>query len=231
MILEWRVVIKIKLDFFTNHKKTSIVLLIFSVIGSILLILAILSLSVFSLKAQFDVIKNDIEKTGYDICEIRLDENKIIIDLNQIFEGSEPEKRIISKIPTYFDYEIVYHEGYSDYFINTITGHECDSEYILLNLNNIDEYIQKDKNILVLEKNDTFTKLAFIDPDYPTHDESLSIKFSPLYFENVDFSFDWCTQNNGFWNKDDSTCYFETQKDLETGMVAVNDMMSKNLEN
>lgn len=121
-------------------------LLIIPVIGNILLILMILSLSLFSLEAQFDGIKNNIEKTGYDICEIRLEKNKIIIDLNQIFEDSEPEKKIKSKIPSYFDYEIVYHEGYTDYFINTITAHECDSEYKLLNLDNIDEHIQKNEN-------------------------------------------------------------------------------------
>ncbi len=55
----------------------------------------------------------------------------------------------------------------------------------------------------------------------PTYDESLAIRFSPLYYEDVELSFDWCTENNGFWNADDSTCYFENEQDLGKGMIAV----------
>lgn len=79
------------------------------------------------LETQFNEIKHQIQQTGYSICNIKLEENKIIIDLNWIFEGSDAEKKIISKIPPSINYEIIYHEGYTDYFINTITGHECDS--------------------------------------------------------------------------------------------------------
>ena len=56
---------------------------------------------------------------------------------------------------------------------------------------------------------------------YSTYDKSLTIKFSPLNLENIELSFDWCTENNGFWNEDNSTCYFENQKDLNSGMNAV----------
>ena len=79
-----------------------------------------------SLQARFETIKEKIEKTGYDICDIRLDENKIIIDLHKFFEGTEQEQKIISKIPSTTNYEIVYHEGYSDYFIGTETAHGCE---------------------------------------------------------------------------------------------------------
>ena len=78
-----------------------------------------------SLQARFETIKESIEKTGYDICDIRLDENKIVIDLHKFFEGTEQEQKIISKIPSTTNYKIVYHEGYSDYFINTMTSHKC----------------------------------------------------------------------------------------------------------
>ena len=78
-----------------------------------------------SLQARFETIKESIEKTGYDICDIRLDENKVIVDLHKFFEGTEQEQKIISKIPSTTNYEIVYHEGYSDYFINTKTTHKC----------------------------------------------------------------------------------------------------------
>lgn len=77
-------------------------------------------------ESQFEEIKSDIEKTEYDICDIRLEDNKIIIDLHKFFKGSEPENKIISKIPSNVDYEIFYYDGYSDYFINTITAHTCD---------------------------------------------------------------------------------------------------------
>ena len=62
---------------------------------------------------------------------------------------------------------------------------------------------------------------------YSTYDKSLTIKFSPLNLENIELSFDWCTKNNGFWNKDDSTCYFENQKDLDNGMIAVKQYAEK----
>lgn len=84
------------------------------------------SLSESITESRFEEIKEDIEKTEYDICNIRLKDNKIIIDLHKFFEGSEPETKIISKIPSTVDYEIVYHDGYSDYFINTLTAHSCD---------------------------------------------------------------------------------------------------------
>lgn len=75
---------------------------------------------------QFEEIKNDIESTGYDICDIRIENDKIIIDLHKFFKDSEPKKKIISKIPSNVNYEIIYHEGYSDYSINTMTSHECE---------------------------------------------------------------------------------------------------------
>jgi hypothetical protein len=56
---------------------------------------------------------------------------------------------------------------------------------------------------------------------YLTYDKSLTITFSPLNLENVELSFDWCIKNNGFWNEDNSTCYFENQKDLNSGMNAI----------
>jgi hypothetical protein len=77
-------------------------------------------------ESQFEEIKSNIEKTEYDVCDIRLEDNKIVIDLHKFFEGSEPENKIISKIPSNVDYEIFYYDGYSDYFINTITAHTCD---------------------------------------------------------------------------------------------------------
>ncbi|AJM93097.1 hypothetical protein [Nitrosopumilus piranensis] len=75
---------------------------------------------------QFEEIKFNIEKTQYDICDVRLQDNKIILDLHKFFEGSDPEKKIISQIPSSVNYEIVYHEGYSDYFIGTETAHGCE---------------------------------------------------------------------------------------------------------
>lgn len=56
---------------------------------------------------------------------------------------------------------------------------------------------------------------------YLTYDESLTIKFSPLNLENIELSFYWCTENNGVWKPDNSTCYFENQEDLDAGMIAV----------
>lgn len=53
------------------------------------------------------------------------------------------------------------------------------------------------------------------------YDESLAIRFSPLYYGEVTISFDWCTENDGFWDKDNSTCYFENKEDFEKGTVAV----------
>lgn len=67
--------------------------------------------------------------------------------------------------------------------------------------------------------------------ELPKYDESLSIKFSPLYYDDVEFSLDWCSENNGFWNENDSACYFENEKDLEKGIIAINNMKNKNLEN
>ena len=78
------------------------------------------------LESQFEEIKSNIEKTQYDICDIRLEDNKIIVDLHKFFKESEPEKMIISKIPSNVDYEIIYHEGYSDYFIGSDTTNTCD---------------------------------------------------------------------------------------------------------
>ena len=79
-----------------------------------------------SLQARFETIKESMMKTGYDICDIRLDENKIVVDLHKFFEGTEQEQKIISKIPSTTNYEIVYHEGSSDYFIGTETAHRCE---------------------------------------------------------------------------------------------------------
>jgi hypothetical protein len=78
------------------------------------------------LETKFQEIKYDIEQTGYGICDIKLEESKIIIDLNWIFNDSSAEKEIISKIPFDVDYEIIYHNGYTDYFINEITSNTCD---------------------------------------------------------------------------------------------------------
>ncbi|MGY5148399.1 MAG: hypothetical protein ACW9W4_10415 [Candidatus Nitrosopumilus sp. bin_7KS] len=75
-------------------------------------------------QSLFEDIKSNILGLGYSICDIQLNDDKITIDLHKFFKDSEPEKKIISQIP-YVKYEIVYHEGYSDYFINTITSHEC----------------------------------------------------------------------------------------------------------
>ena len=49
-------------------------------------------------------------------------------------------------------------------------------------------------------------------------DESLSIKFSPLYLDGAEPSLEWCTNNNGLWNENNTTCYFENQEDLDSGM-------------
>ncbi|MGY5148048.1 MAG: hypothetical protein ACW9W4_08625 [Candidatus Nitrosopumilus sp. bin_7KS] len=76
-------------------------------------------------QSLFQDIKSNILGLGYSICEIQLDDDKITIDLHKFFKDSEPEKKIISQIPS-VEYEIVYHEGYSDYFINTITSHQCE---------------------------------------------------------------------------------------------------------
>ncbi len=89
-------------------------------------------------ESQFEEIKSNIEKTEYGICDIRLEENKIILDLHKFFEGSDPEKQIISQIPSSVDYEIVYYDGYSDYFIGPDTFHTCDEircEYPLVIIN------------------------------------------------------------------------------------------------
>lgn len=56
---------------------------------------------------------------------------------------------------------------------------------------------------------------------YSAHNNSLTIKFSPLNLKDMELSFDWCTENNGVWNEDNFTCYFENQKDLNSGMNAV----------
>ena len=60
-----------------------------------------------------------------------------------------------------------------------------------------------------------------ITPYLQTHDESLSIKFSPLNVNNVEFSLTWCTKNNGLWDADDSTCYFKNKDDLDKGAIAL----------
>ena len=78
------------------------------------------------LEAQFVDIKDSIEKIGYDVCDIRLEDDIVVIDLHKFFEGSDPEKKIISQIPSSVNYKIVYHEGYSDYFIGTETAHGCE---------------------------------------------------------------------------------------------------------
>lgn len=79
------------------------------------------------LETQFEEIKYDIEQTGYDICNIKLEENKIIIDLNWIFKDSPEEKEIISKIPSFVNYQIVYYDGYTDYFIGEDTANTCET--------------------------------------------------------------------------------------------------------
>ena len=94
-------------------------------------------------RSEFEKIRQDIESMEYDICNIRLKEDKIILDLHQIFEGTEHEKRITSKIPSAVDYEIVYHEGYTDYFINTMTAHECGPLENPVSLNDFNELVQK----------------------------------------------------------------------------------------
>ncbi|WP_016939759.1 hypothetical protein [Candidatus Nitrosopumilus sediminis] len=76
---------------------------------------------------QFEEIKSNIEETQYNICDIQLEENKIILHLNWVFKGSPQEEKIISKIPPNMDYQTIYHQGYSDYFINAITAQQCDS--------------------------------------------------------------------------------------------------------
>lgn len=59
-------------------------------------------------------------------------------------------------------------------------------------------------------------------------DESLSIKFSPLYYGDAEFYLDWCSENDGLWNENDSTCYFANEEDLEKGIIAMNNMENKN---
>ena len=76
-------------------------------------------------ETEFLQIKNNMENVGYDICDIQLKEGKIFIHLMWIFEGSDAEKKIVSKIPSDVDYEIIYHEGYSDYFINLESKYDC----------------------------------------------------------------------------------------------------------
>ncbi|MGH1569264.1 MAG: hypothetical protein ACRBBZ_08860 [Nitrosopumilus sp.] len=78
------------------------------------------------LESKSEEIKSHMEKTQYDICNVQLEDNKIIIDLHKFFEGSDPEKQIISQIPTPVDCEIVCPNGYSDYFIGLDTSHTCD---------------------------------------------------------------------------------------------------------
>ena len=78
------------------------------------------------LETKFQEIKYDIEQTGYGICDIKLEESKIIIDLNWIFNDSSAEKEIISKIPSFVDYQIVYYDGYTDYFIGEDTANTCE---------------------------------------------------------------------------------------------------------
>jgi len=51
------------------------------------------------LESKLEEIKSNIEKTQYDICNVQLEDNKMIIDLHKFFEGSDPEKQIIPQIP------------------------------------------------------------------------------------------------------------------------------------
>jgi|CXWL01.1.fsa_nt_gi hypothetical protein len=76
---------------------------------------------------QFKEIKYNIEQTHYHVCNIKLEKNKIIIDLNWIFKNSPEEKEIISKIPSFVDYQIVYYDGYTDYFIGEDTANTCET--------------------------------------------------------------------------------------------------------
>ena len=64
-------------------------------------------------------------------------------------------------------------------------------------------------------------KEPFVQDTKNRFDESLSIRFAPLYFDDREISLDWCTENNGFWSDDDSTCYFENQKNLDDGLNSI----------
>ena len=141
-----------------------------------------------------------------------------VYQLKEPFDG--PEREEIDEL-TYMSSEkplqrVLDHcEGQRKLASGEIPPRNADGSYNLidsigLSFQNNTHYI--DNNTCEWEK---------LDPDYPPHDESLSIKFSPLYFEDVDLSFDWCTENNGGWNEDESTCYFENEKDLEKGIIAV----------
>lgn len=76
-------------------------------------------------ETEFLQIKNNMENVGYHICDIQLEENKILIVLNWIFEDSEPEKMILSQIPANVSYEIKYLDEYSDYFISKESVFAC----------------------------------------------------------------------------------------------------------
>ena len=77
-------------------------------------------------ETEFLQIKNNMENIGYHICNIQLEENKILIVLNWIFEGSELEKMILSQIPSNVSYEIKYLGGYTDYFITKESVFPCE---------------------------------------------------------------------------------------------------------
>lgn len=77
-------------------------------------------------ETEFLQIKNNMENVGYHICDIQLEENKILISLNWIFEDSEPEKMILSQIPSNVSYEIKYLDEYSDYFLSKESLFACD---------------------------------------------------------------------------------------------------------
>lgn len=77
-------------------------------------------------KKSFEEIKNDIEKTEYGICGIEIKQNKIIIHLNWIFEGSEQEHEIISKIPDDINYQIIYYDDYVDFSPQTLREPHCE---------------------------------------------------------------------------------------------------------
>lgn len=77
-------------------------------------------------ETEFLQIKNNMENVGYHICDIQLEENKILIVLNWIFEDSEPEKMILSQIPSNVNYEIKYLDEYSDYFISKESIFACE---------------------------------------------------------------------------------------------------------
>lgn len=89
----------------------------------------------------------------------------------------------------------------------------------------IAEYFLTDEQFeeMILDNDNTYR--------YFTYEDSLAILFSPLNLENIELSFDWCIENNGFWNEGDSTCYFENQEDLDAGMIAVQQYGEKTFGN